>query len=59
MERHPYKEVVFKDFPILYVDSFTDLTQKLLEDNEHLYSQALELDMTKLDLDKIYNDRII
>jgi hypothetical protein len=47
MERHPYKEVLFKDFPILYVDSFTDLTQKLLEDNEHLYLQALELDMTK------------
>lgn len=59
MERHPYKDVMFKDFPVLFVDSFNDLTQKLLEDNEFLYKETLNIDMNKLDLEKIFNKRII
>lgn len=59
MERHPYKDTVFKDFPVLFVDSFNDLTQNLLEDNEHLYKEALNIDMDKLDLEKIFKERII
>lgn len=59
MERHPYKEIVFKEFPVLFVDSFNDLSQNLLEENEHLYTEALKMDMNKLDLDKIFNQRTL
>lgn len=59
MEKHPYKDVVFKGFPVLFVDSFNDLTQKLLEENEHLYQEALNIDMNKLDLDEIFKQRTL
>jgi hypothetical protein len=59
MERHQYKDVVFKGFPVLFVDSFNDLTQKLLEENEHLYQEALNMDMNKLDLDVIFKERTL
>ena len=59
MERHQYKDVVFKGFPVLFVDSFNDLTQKLLEENEHLYQEALNMDMNKLDLGEIFKERTL
>jgi hypothetical protein len=59
MERHPYKDVVFKNFPILFVDSFDELTEELLIDNDHLYQQALNIDMNNLDLQKIFNERTL
>jgi hypothetical protein len=57
LEWHPYKEVVFKEFPVLYVDSYSDLTPDLLEKNMDLYNAALTMDMKNLDLIEIYNER--
>jgi hypothetical protein len=59
LEWHPYKEVVFKGFPVLYVDSYSDLTPDLLEKNMSLYDVALSMDMENLDLMKIYNERTL
>jgi len=59
MERHPYKNVVFAGLPVLFVDSFEELTEDLLEDNEHLYERALNINMDKLDLQKIFNERVL
>jgi hypothetical protein len=50
-KRHPYLEEMFKDFPALFVEDFGEVTEELLEKHEHLYQQALEMDMEKLDLD--------
>lgn len=58
MERHPYKDVMFKDFPVLFVDNFNELNPELLQNNEHLYQKALMIDMDKLDLQKIFEERI-
>jgi hypothetical protein len=59
MERHPYKEIVFKEFPVLFVDSFDELNPQLLQDNEHLYEKSLMINMDKLDLQKIFEERIL
>lgn len=59
MERHPYKEIMFKEFPVLFVNSFDELNPQLLYDNEHLYQKALMIDMNKLDLQKIFEERIL
>jgi hypothetical protein len=59
LEWHPYKEVVFKGFPVLYVNNYSELTQELLEKNMDLYEKALNMDMQNLDLLKIYNERIL
>lgn len=50
MEDHPYKRQLFKGLPVLFVKNYDELTKELLSANEHLYQEALNLDMEKLDL---------
>lgn len=54
-EDHPYKRELFKNFPVLYVKSYDELTPELLQQNEHLYQEALKMDMNKLDLNYWFN----
>ncbi len=54
-KRHPYLEEMFKDFPVLFVDDYGEVTEQLLKDNDHLYQQAQKMDMNKLDLDWWFN----
>jgi hypothetical protein len=53
-----YLEKIFEDFPVLMVESFKEITEEFLEKNEHLYQQALNLDLSKLDI-KILFEKII
>ncbi len=55
VKRSPYMEKIFEGFPVLFVDEFTDITEDLLISNDHLYQEALNLDMSKLDMDVLYN----
>jgi hypothetical protein len=58
LEWHPYKEVVFSGLPVLFVNSYKDLTKELLENNNNLFEQAKNINMDKLNLDKIFQERI-
>lgn len=58
MKRHPYLEVLFKEYPVLFVDDYSEVTEELLIDNEHLYLKAQEMDMTPLTLPYFF-DRIV
>jgi len=49
MLKHPYIEELLKDFPVLFVDKWEDVTEKLLTEFEH---DDVNLDL--LDLDKLY-----
>ena len=40
MKRDEYLEVLFKDYPVLFVDKYSDITKDLLLENEHLFQQA-------------------
>jgi hypothetical protein len=57
MEDHPYKRELFKDFPVLFVKDYSEVTEQLLKDNEHLFEEAQKMDMSKLDLVEIFNKR--
>lgn len=57
-KRHPYLEQMFKDFPALFVHDYSEVTEELLKYNEHLYESALRMDMGKLDLINVFNERI-
>lgn len=63
MKRDSYLEVLFKDYPVLFVDEYSQITEKLLLDYEHLYQQAQEFEIKKLTLpyffDKIVKDNIL
>jgi hypothetical protein len=55
MKFSPYFHRLMQGFPVLYVDEWSDITQKLLQDNEHLFKQAQEMSLKKLDLNLIFN----
>jgi hypothetical protein len=58
MKHHPYLEVLFKDYPVLFVNDYSEVTEELLIDNEHLYQQAQEMDLMPLTL-LYFFDRIV
>tara|TARA_B100000575_G_scaffold294257_1_gene309027 strand:- start:2454 stop:3398 length:945 start_codon:yes stop_codon:yes gene_type:complete len=58
MKRHPYLEELYKDYPVLFVDKYSEVTQELLLENEHLFQQAKEMDLTKLTLHSFFDNII-
>ncbi len=58
LDWHPYKEVVFKDFPVLFVKDYSEVTPELLASREDLFQEALKMDMSKLDLGIIMEQRL-
>ena len=62
MKRHPYLEILFKDYPVLFVNEYSEITKELLIKNENLFQQAQEMDLTSLTLasffDKIVNGNL-
>lgn len=55
MKRYDYLEELYKDYPILFVDNYSDVTEKLLLENEHLYEEAQTMDLTGWTLPKYYD----
>jgi hypothetical protein len=47
MRRSEYLEYLFKDFPVLFVNNYSDVTEELLLENEHLYQDALNIIINK------------
>jgi hypothetical protein len=58
MKRHPYLEIVFKDYPILFIDEYFEITKELLEQNDYLFQQAQEMNIVKLTLPYFYDNII-
>lgn len=52
-KRHPYLEETFRDFPAVFVDDFSEVTEDLLES-----FTAKPFDRDKLDLVKVFNSRL-
>ena len=58
MKRHPYLEELFKDYPVLFVDKYSDITKDLLLENEHLFQQAERMDLKGLTLRGFFDNII-
>ena len=60
MLTYPYLIELFKDWPVLWVSDYADVTQDFLKANDHLYEEAQEMDLSKLTLrgffDNIVNE---
>jgi hypothetical protein len=50
----PYKRKIFKDFPVLYVNDFEEITEELLINNNYLYEQSQNFNMDLLNVEIIY-----
>ena len=60
MKKNDYLQYLLKDYPVLFVDEYSDVTEQLLISNENLFDLAQEINLTDLDIqnfyDKIVND---
>ena len=58
MLTYPYLLDLFQDYPVLWVSGYEDITEDMLELNNHLYEEAQEMDLTPLTLHGFF-DRIV
>ena len=58
MKRYPYLEVLFKDYPVLFVDSYSEITEELLIANDDLYQKSKNINHKELILSNFY-DKIV
>ena len=55
MTRDRYLEKLFENYPVLFVDKYSDVTEELLLVNNHLFEQAQTMDLSNLTLPKFFD----
>jgi len=55
MKKNKYLEHLFNDFPVLFVESYEDITEELLIKNNDLFEKVVNLDLNQLNLNCTYN----
>ena len=58
MTRDPYLEELYKNYPVLFVDDFSQITKELLIENDDLFQRAQTMDLSGLTLPTFF-DRIV
>jgi hypothetical protein len=54
MKRYDYLEYLFKDYPVLFVDDYSEINEDLLIQNDHLFVEAQKMNMSNLNLNEMY-----
>ena len=55
MKKSHYLQELYKDYPVLWVDDFADVTKTLLTGSQDLCDRAMNLDLNLLDLFSVFN----
>ena len=55
MKRDPYLEKLYAPYPVLWVDDYSEVTEQLLIDNNQLFLDAQEADLSSLDLNNFFD----
>jgi hypothetical protein len=62
MKKSKYFKHLFKDYPVLFVNDFSEVTEDLLISNQNLFDKMQKINLKRLDIqnfyDKIVNDSI-
>lgn len=58
MKRTPYLEHLFKDYPVLFVNNYSEITEKFLLENDNLYQQAQTIDLSPLDINNFFANTV-
>ena len=56
MIRDPYLEKLFENYPVLFVDKYSDVNKELLLANDDLFQQAQTMDLSDLTLPKFFDN---
>ena len=54
MKRTPFLEELYRDYQVLFVDDYSEVTEQLLLDNNQLFLDAQTQDLSKLDLNNFF-----
>tara|TARA_R100000734_G_C3318980_1_gene113926 strand:+ start:5324 stop:6256 length:933 start_codon:yes stop_codon:yes gene_type:complete len=54
MKRTPFLEELYKDYQVLFVDNYSEVTEQLLIDNNQMFLDAQTQDLSKLDLNNFF-----
>ena len=55
MTRDRYLEKLFENYPVLFIDKYSDVTEELLLANDDLFQQAQTMDLSDLTLPKFFD----
>jgi hypothetical protein len=55
MKNHPYLLELYKDYPVLFVDEYSEVTKELLIESDYLFQQAQTMDLSGLDLNTFFD----
>ena len=58
MTRDPYLQKLFENYPVLFVDKYSDVTEELLLENDDLFQKAQTMNLSGLTLPTFF-DRIV
>ena len=56
MKRHSYLETLFADYPVLFVDKYSEVNENLLIENDHLFQKTQKLDLSELTLPNFFDN---
>jgi hypothetical protein len=56
MKKHPYLQELYKDYPVLFVDSYDDISEELLIENDFLYKKVKSMSVDNLTLPNFYDN---
>tara|TARA_B100001094_G_scaffold107015_1_gene102979 strand:+ start:7037 stop:7999 length:963 start_codon:yes stop_codon:yes gene_type:complete len=55
MKRHPYLEVLYKQYPVLFVDDYSEVTEELLISKSYLFEKMQKIDLSDLNVKNFYS----
>jgi hypothetical protein len=55
MKKNVYLEYLFRDYPVLFVNDYTEVTEEYLLSNEDLFDQMQEINLNHLDIQNFYD----
>lgn len=58
MKKNSYLEYLLRDYPVLFVDNYSDVTEELLVDNQNLFDKMQNISLENLDVKNLY-DKIV
>ncbi len=58
MKKNDYLEYLLSDYPVLFVNDYSEVTEDLLISNEHLFDKMQEINLDSLDVENFYDKMI-
>ena len=56
MKKNEYLEYLMKDYPVLFVNDYSEITKELLISNEHLFDEMQDINLNGLDVCNLYKN---